>query len=472
VESLGEILKKNLSNTIEAGSTDTSSSTDPGVYPEGHTCPICQGIGYLRRDVPAGHPDFGRLVPCQCKEAERAERRLGRLQRLTNLGALRRLTFDSLMPEGLRPEPELRKRFRLAYQVAQEFADAPEGWLVLSGVSGCGKTHLAAAIANRRLDKGAPALFVVVPDLLDHLRAAFGPQSDVDYDDLFEAVRASPLLILDDLGTQSNTPWAQEKLFQLINARYNERRPTVITTNVPPEHLDERLRMRLTDPSLSRVLPLVPSASPSLDRLGSMDLPLLREMTFHTFQVRDPGWDAETQANLRNALQLARTFAETPDGWLVLLGRFGCGKTHLAAAIANYCRAQGKDVFFVVVPDLLDYLRSTFAPDSRVTYDALFEAVRTAPLLILDDLGTQSSTFWAQEKLYQLVNYRYNAALPTVFTTSQKMEDLDGRLASRMVDQRLAKVFEIIAPDYRGGRHVAAKPAAKSRGTSAPRKRG
>ncbi len=181
-------------------------------------------------------------------------------------------------------------------------------------------------------------------------------------------------------------------------------------------------------------------------------------MTFGTFKVRDPGWDAETQANLRNAFQLARAFAEMPEGWLVFLGRYGCGKTHLAAAIANHCRAQGKDVFFVVVPDLLDYLRATFAPDSHVTFDTLFETVRTAPLLILDDLGTQSSTPWAQEKLYQLVNYRYNATLPTVFTTSHALEDLDGRLASRMIDQRLSKVFHIIAPDYRGGRPEVSKP--------------
>jgi len=412
--------------------------------------------------VPPDHPAFGQLVPCPCKEQERTERRLSRFQRLGHLGGLRRLTFETLLPEGLYDDPELRQRFRLAYRVAQEFAAAPEGWLVFSGVSGCGKTHLAAAIANRLLEAGASVWFVVVPDLLDHLRATFGPQSKIAYDELFETVRAAPVLVLDDLGTQSNTPWAQEKLFQLINARYNDRRPTVFTTNVPLMHLGERLRMRLTDPSLSRVLVLVPPTAPSLERLGNLDLAGLREMTFDTFKVRDPGWDAETQANLRNALQLARAFADHPDGWLVFQGRFGCGKTHLAVAIARQRRAAGEKVFFVVVPDLLDYLRATFAPDSPVTFDALFEDVRTVPLLILDDLGTQSSTPWAQEKLYQLVNYRYNAALPTVFTTSHALEDLDGRLASRMIDQRLSKVFNIIAPDYRGGRPVA--PSRRSRG--------
>ena len=64
---------------------------------------------------------------------------------------------------------------------------------------------------------------------------------------------------------------------------------------------------------------------------------------------------------------------------------------------------------FVVVPDLLDHLRATFSPTSTVSYDRRFEEIRTTPLLVLDDLGTQAMTPWAREKLYQLFNHRYNA---------------------------------------------------------------
>ena len=62
-----------------------------------------------------------------------------------------------------------------------------------------------------------------MPDLLDHLRATFAPGSDVSYDELFETVAIAPLLVLDDLGTQSSTQWAQEKMFQILNHRYNDR---------------------------------------------------------------------------------------------------------------------------------------------------------------------------------------------------------------------------------------------------------
>ena len=106
---------------------------------------------------------------------------------------------------------------------------------------------------------------MVVPDLLDHLRSAYQPGSDVGYDDLFEMLRTAPVLVLDDLGVQSSTPWAQEKLFQLINHRYNAQLPTVFTTNLDPTEFDARLQSRLTDgDALAGPLPRIRrSASPS-----------------------------------------------------------------------------------------------------------------------------------------------------------------------------------------------------------------
>jgi DNA replication protein DnaC len=104
----------------------------------------------------------------------------------------------------------------------------------------------------------------------------------------------------------------------------------------------------------------------------------------------------------------------------------------------------------VVVPDLLDHLRSTFSPDSKISYDEFSERIKEVPLLILDDFGEQSATPWAQEKLYQLINYRYNARLPMVVTTCLSLEDFETRISSRMVDPKLSVVFNIRAPDYRG----------------------
>ena len=161
---------------------------------------------------------------------------------------------------------------------------------------------------------------------------------------------------------------------------------------------------------------------------------------------------------LHTTLRVARAFAENPEGWLILLGEPGTGKTHLAASIANHRRASGQSAYFVVVPDFLDYLRATYGPDSTVSYDKLFEAIRTAPLLVLDDLGAHFSTPWAQEKLYQLLNFRYNDKLPTVVTTNLSWDQIEPRLRSRMLDERLGVAIEIKAPPFRLASGSAPRP--------------
>lgn len=407
------------------------------------------------RDVPIGHPDFGRAVPCRCKEEEIRRRRLARLRTASNLDALQHMTFETFRPEGIGLSEERRRNLYSAYEAARRFAEQPEGWLLLMGGYGCGKTHLAAAIANERLARGDTVLFIAVPDLLDYLRATFSPTSDVGYDEQFEAIRQAPLLILDDLGAQASTPWAQEKLYQLFNYRYNARLPTVITTNQRLDEIEIRVRSRLSDPTLVQIVPIL---APDFRRSGVdqfqselSSLNLHSHQTFETFELRAQELTAAEYENLQRAVALAEAYAESPKGWLVLLGTFGCGKTHLAAAIANRQIALGRDTpMFVVVPDLLDHLRAAFSPTSLVSYDKRFDEVRTTPLLILDDLGTESATPWAREKLFQLLNYRYVAQLPTVITSSDPIDKIEPRLRTRMLDPTRCKVFVIEAPAYRG----------------------
>jgi DNA replication protein DnaC len=420
----------------------------------GEECPLCGGLGYIREDVPIDHPDFGQVFPCRCKLAEIEHRRHERLRALSNLEHLGRMRFETFVPEGYGLPPEKAANLRFAYDLARQYADHPEGWLILFGGYGCGKTHLAAAIANHVVEQGRPVLFVVVPDLLDHLRATFGPNSPVSYDQRFEEVRGAPLLILDDLGTQSSTSWAQEKLFQILNYRYNARLPTVITSNHSLEEIDLRIRSRMVDPDLAAIVTIL---APDFRRSGVAQeesdlssLSLMQDMTFEVFDLREDELPQEQHASLKRALETCQTYAEHPEGWLVLQGVYGCGKTHLAASIANRRAALAQPTLFVVVPDLLDHLRATFGPNSHVRFDKRFDEVKRAPLLILDDLGTESASPWAREKLYQLFNHRYNARLPTIITTSQEVEKVDPRLRTRMLDKARCTIFAIAAPSYRG----------------------
>jgi DNA replication protein DnaC len=206
-------------------------------------CPICKGAGYLRQDVPYGHPGFGKPVQCECKRKELKTKQRQKRQEEANLRSLNDKRFSNFIVDNA------HFQLREAYQIAREYAKNPNGWLVFMGKPGCGKTHLAAAIANQCVETGAKVYFITVSDLLDHLRAAFNPSSDITYDSLFNTIREVELLVLDDLGAQKSSPWANEKLFQLINYRYNYRMPTVITTNLTPGQavIDDRIRSRMND---------------------------------------------------------------------------------------------------------------------------------------------------------------------------------------------------------------------------------
>jgi DNA replication protein DnaC len=405
---------------------------------------------FVHPTLSSGKPDFSRVEACGCILSQNDEQRRAKLEQYSNLGALKRLTFENLVSHGRSGYQANQQHFQKAYDSARVFAAEPKGWLALIGSSGCGKTHLAAAIANERVSHGYPVLYKTTPDLLDDLRSTFNLDRNIPYDQSFEMLRNSPLLIIDDLGIQSGTPWAKEKLDQLLNHRYSQQLPTVITTSIPVEQLDDRISSRLSDCNLCRIFILEDKQSDSPDNDWAPGFELQKQMTFKNFDWRRVNLPQKQRDSLEFLYSQALEYAKSPESWIVFQGVTGCGKTHLAAAIVNYRYQASKPALFIVVPEFLDHLRSTFSPESKVSYDKLFESVKTTPLLVLDDFGEQETTPWAQEKLYQVINYRYNAQLPTVITTRYSLEDIDNRISSRFVDRKLSMPFNIDVPDYRG----------------------
>lgn len=415
-------------------------------------------MGYLRSDVPVGHAEFGKLEICTCRRSKVADNIRDRLFAMSHLDELKDLTFESFKPRGRKGLGEMQARsIEMAFNHAQHYAKSLNGWLLLQGGYGSGKTHLAAAVANFVVGMGVPTLFLTVPDLLDALRFAYGSE-DTTFEERFEQIRSAKLLVLDDFGTQNATGWAQEKLFQIINYRYINKLATVVTTNLLLDEIEPRIRSRLSDPELVSPVKMSapdyrrPMEDTSHPELSSLDL--LSSRTFGSFEDRAAEkLTPDEHKSLQKALKISHSFSEKPKGWLVFEGTYGCGKTHLAAAIANYRAGLGDPPLFVMVPDLLDHLRAAFSPNSGTSYDRRFDEVRTASLLVLDDLGAQSATPWAREKLHQLLNYRYNAELPTVITVAKENLDqgqIDERIITRMLDERLCEYIEIKAPAYQG----------------------
>ena len=446
MESLGDILKRLTPKNISEG-TVTSHDKEKSTEVD---CVLCGGNGWIRQEVGVGHPNFGKAFPCSCQDQITQSQKIERLQRQSNLGGLARLNFTSLNSTGKSDDHQTQERYVRAYNAAIKYADNPENWVLFTGASGSGKTHFLAAIITRAIENNSQAFYISVPDLLDHLRSTFTPSTDISYDQMFELLRTVPVLALDDLGSHATTPWAQEKLNQILSHRFNSQLPTIIALSVPIRQLDPHLRARLEDKNVVGHVSLgeqsITSTHWQLDRIKSE---LKSRMTFSNFDTKGNRAERTGQESLQRALNAAKLFSEEPYGWLVFVGPEGSGKTHLAIAVVREIESKGEYVCFAFVPDLLDHLRYTFSPQSSVTYDQLFEDVRTSPYLVLDDLGSHSSTPWAEEKLYQILVYRYEMMLPTVITIRGYIEDLPEAVRSRLMDQRLVELTPIGAPDYR-----------------------
>ncbi len=401
-------------------------------------------------DVPVDHPDFGKLFRCPNNPVEQDAAHQERMRRISNLDAYADKTFEAFVVNRPLLSESERLSLEMAYNRALEFANKPEGWLLLEGPYGCGKTHLAAAIGNARLQHGDVVLFLTTPDLLDHLRSTYGPTSEIGYDELFDRVRQAELLILDDLGSENPSQWAGEKLFQLLNYRYSHRLPTVITTNVDLDRLDGRIRSRMLDEELMRQARITaPDYRTPIENQQEQltNLAHYRDMSLDSFDTRS-GATLEEQKNLEDVLGIARQYAENPQGWLTIIGPYGCGKTHLAAGIANYRRDLGTGVIFTTVTDLMDYLRVTFTGTVTTSLQQRFQTVLDVPLLVLDDMRGEQTSAWVREKLFQVIEYRYTGQLPTVITSAQKIEEQDERIRTRLMDRRRCRIIAITAPSF------------------------
>ena len=216
---------------------------------------ICKGIGFYRVRAPLGHPLFGKGIPCICKTNELARKQGDELRRWSGLstGQLLDFTFEAFDP-GLcvvPPDSEdsrsgVVSEMRKIKSVCSGYALNPKGWLVLIGRVGSGKSHLACAIVNSMIERSQSAHIGTVAAMLDGLRAAMSIGA---FEGWWRRLKQVRLLVLDDLGAERETDWATEKIFELVDQRYVNRQPLVVTTNLglSDERFNPRLASRLQE---------------------------------------------------------------------------------------------------------------------------------------------------------------------------------------------------------------------------------
>ena len=162
--------------------------------------------------------------------------------------------------------------------------------------------------------------------------------------------------------------------------------------------------------------------------------PRFAECTFESWIAR-PGSE--------RCLDAAKNFAEHFDRHqvsgegLLMFGNPGNGKSHLAAAIVNAVIPRGKACVFRSVPALLKKLQETYRADARVSESEILAVLQDADLVVLDDLGAEKMTEWAESMLYYIVDQRYRWRKPLIVTTNCDLEELEERIGTRTFDRLL-----------------------------------
>ncbi len=111
----------------------------------------------------------------------------------------------------------------------------------------------------------------------------------------------------------------------------------------------------------------------------------------------------------------------------------GTGKTHLACAMAHEFVLDTHDTpLFIPAVDMLLCARDTFHKDSAISEDRVIQAWRDVPLLIIDDFGTEKTSDYSQQVMYQVINSRYNSMMPTIITTNASSADIKEKNGTRI----------------------------------------
>ena len=234
MESLGTILTR----IFEKSKDRQDSGLNVPPEPEAEVCPRCNGACFVSRHARVGDPDFGRGFPCpDCVNVSEMARK--NREKYSGLPTKNRKSFHDFFA---------RNGTETALESVRKFPQKDgASMLTLCGPNGTGKTHLMVALGLRLLAEDVAVRYAFVPDLLDELRSCYGDQADETAEQVLARYRGAEVLLLDDIAEWRVTEFAAEKIGQLVDDRYRNGTPLVVSTNMTLQPMARLWGPRLAD---------------------------------------------------------------------------------------------------------------------------------------------------------------------------------------------------------------------------------
>lgn len=208
-----------------------------------------------------------RKVPviCKCKKKEIEDKEQRELKQAKQ-DRLKQLFNNSLMDEKFKYETFERwdntkgdiNLFNIAQRYCNNFKEAKKNGLgfIIYGPPGNGKTYTANCIANNLLNKEYTVICVSINSLLDRIKKTYNTWGKEGEDTVLSGLANADLLVIDDLGTEQGSNWTISKVYNIIDSRYRNGLPLIITTNYSMEDLKEKYGYRTADRILEMCTPL------------------------------------------------------------------------------------------------------------------------------------------------------------------------------------------------------------------------